>query len=83
MTRVTASGIWWPERRISFCVWSIGSSPASTPMKKTDGRNAPSDQKSQLALKSFRIPGTSTPMRFTASWNIWMWLHSSVISWRQ
>ncbi len=22
-------------------------------------------------------------MRFTSSWNIWMWLHSSVISWMQ
>lgn len=30
-----------------------------------------------------RIPGTSTPTRLTSSWNIWMWLHSSVISWRQ
>ncbi|SHV21942.1 Uncharacterised protein [Mycobacteroides abscessus subsp. abscessus] len=39
--------------------------------------------KGEARRNHLRMPGTSSPMRFTSSWNIWMWLHSSVISWRQ
>ena len=36
--------------------------------------------KGDAARRCRRMPGTSTPTRLTNSMNIWMWLHSSVIS---
>lgn len=41
---ITPRMIGWmssPERRMSFWMWSIGSSPASTAMKKKFGNSAP------------------------------------------
>jgi hypothetical protein len=70
-----------PARRIDFCTWSIGSSPARTPMKKPTGsRRAASGRNGPRNLNSRGAPATSTPERFTNSWNIWVWWHSSVAS---
>ena len=84
---IRASSGWWPpgppsERSTLFCTWSIGSSPARTPTKKPYGASrAASGRIGASALKTRGAPATSTPERFTNSWNIWVWWHSSVASW--
>ncbi|SHS94250.1 Uncharacterised protein [Mycobacteroides abscessus subsp. abscessus] len=71
-----------PSRSTFFWVWSMGSSPASTPMKKVSGATVEASGMNGDSQRSRRgIPGTSTPRRFTISWNIRVWLHSSMDSW--
>ncbi|SLJ82685.1 Uncharacterised protein [Mycobacteroides abscessus subsp. abscessus] len=73
-----------PERRICFWMWSMGSSPASTAMKNRLGASAATGAARYLNLLTRGpMPGTSMPMRLTISWNIRVWLCSSIISWEQ
>lgn len=73
-----------PSRNTFFCVWSMGSSPASTPMKKATGNGPATSGTSGETHRSRRgSPGTSAPTRLTISWNIMVWLHSSTDSCRQ
>lgn len=59
-----------PERRIDFCTWSIGSSPASTPRKNptgsyraTSGRNGAGARKSRVPPSWRGSPAASVPRR--------------------
>ena len=73
-----------PSRSTSFWVWSMGSSPASTPKKNGIGSGPGTRGISGDSQRSSRgMPGTSTPIRLTISWNIRVWLHSSIASWVQ
>ena len=57
-----------PSRNTSFWVWSIGSSPASTPKKNGIGKGPAMSGMSGESQRSSRgMPGTSAPMRFTIS----------------
>ena len=63
-------------------MWSIGSSPPSTMVKKNSGNAlAKIGTMPLIGRTQPRIPGTSTPARLTNSWNIWVWWVSSVASW--
>ena len=69
-------------RSTAFCMWSIGSSPASTPAKKAALKGIAARGSTGASSRNIRgPPGTSMPERFTNSWNIWVWWHSSVASW--
>jgi len=51
------------------------------PRKKSSGSQRPaSESQGDNFLKYQGPPGTSTPTRFTNSWNIWVWWVSSVTS---
>ena len=62
----------------------MGSSPASTPTKNSSGSTVPASGSSADPRRmTGPMPGTSIPIRFTISWNMRVWLHSSMTSWVQ